>query len=603
MSSPHKKSEFQPAEQVKKSRAALYNFLIFITLFIIVFNISSIGVLPKIGLIILYLFGILPLTVAAGANPGHFLAGIRVRQFKDFHKKISFTSAVYRQFLNIAYQFSTLFAVQKADKLSFEKLSNSIVLEKKVEVSEEEQKKLEKRKDYINFGIVALIYVLWVIWLRNYWFLLGIIVIYDIYISKKVNWSFWKRRDGNNSRLVEWIDALIFAVIAVTIINIFLFQNYKIPTGSMEKSLLIGDHLYVSKVAYGPRIPNTPIAFPFTQHTMPLTQKTKSYLEWIKLPYKRLAGFGKIKRDDPVVFNFPAGDTVVIQQQSVSYYQVIRDHAMQLRMMDKNIGRAIRSEEEYYALARKQVWEQYDIVVRPVDKRDNYIKRCVAVPGDTLQIIMGKVYTNGKPQKEIPGIQYEYTIIIEGQSISKRVLNKLGITEYMTYPGTPHISAKLTDADVARIKAFKNVKEVRRLYDINYIYERSYNYFPNDTSFKWTLDNFGPLYIPAKGATIDITLKNLPLYERIISYYEKNKLEVKEGKIFINGQETDKYTFKMDYYWMMGDNRHSSLDSRFWGFVPEDHIIGKPGFVWLSIDKNKPLLQKIRWNRMFMAIK
>jgi signal peptidase I len=603
MSSQQKQSDFQPAEQIKKGRSALYNFLIFVAFVIIVVNISSIGVLPKIGLIILYLFVFIPLTIAAGANPGHFLTGLRVRQYKDYQKKLSFTSAIYRQLLNISYQFSTLFAVQKADKFSFEKLSNSIVLEKMVKLSEEEQKKQQKRKDYINFGLVALIYVLWVIWLRNYWFLLGIVIIYDIYISKKVNWSFWKRRDGNNSKLIEWLDALIFAVIAVTIINIFLFQNYKIPTGSMEKSLLIGDHLYVSKVAYGPRIPNTPIAFPFTQHTMPFTQKTKSYLEWIKLPYKRLAGFGKIKRDDPVVFNFPAGDTVVIQQQNVSYYQVIRDNAMGLKIMDKRMGKALKSDKEYYALARKKVWEEYDIVVRPVDKRDNYIKRCVAIPGDTLQIIMGKVYTNGKPQKEIPGIQYEYTIIMEGQSISRRVLNKLGITEYTSYPGTPHISAKLTDEDVAKIKAFKNVKDVRRLYDTSYSYERSYNYFPSDTNFKWTLDNFGPLYIPAKGATINITVQNLPLYERIISYYEKNELEVRDGKIYINGKETDIYTFKMDYYWMMGDNRHSSLDSRFWGFVPEDHIIGKPGFVWLSIDKNKSFLKKIRWNRMFLVIK
>jgi len=600
MSSQPKQSDFQPAEQTKKGRSALYNFLFFVAFAILVFNISSMGILPKIGLIIIYLFIFIPLTIAAGANPGHYLAGLRIRQFKDYQKKLTFSSAIYRQLLNIAYQFRPFIS---ADKISFEKLSNSIVLERKIQLSEEEQKKREKQKEYINFGIVALIYVLWVIWLRNLWFLLGVIIIYDIYVSKKVNWSFWKRRDGNNSKLIEWLDALIFAVIAVTIINIFLFQNYKIPTGSMEKSLLIGDHLYVSKVAYGPRIPNTPIAFPFTQHTMPLTEKTKSYLEWIKLPYKRLAGFGKIKRDDPVVFNFPAGDTVVIQQQNISYYQVIRDHAMGLKIMDMRMGKPLKSEKEYYALARNQVWEQFDIVVRPVDKRDNYIKRCVAIPGDTLQIIMGKVYTNGKPQKEIPGIQYEYKIIMEGQSISRRVLNKLEITEYSSYPGTPHISAKLTDADVAKIRAFKNVKEVRRVYDTNYVYERSYNYFPNDTNFKWTLDNFGPLYIPAKGATINITTQNLPLYERIISYYEKNKLEVKDDKIYINDKETDKYTFKMDYYWMMGDNRHGSLDSRFWGFVPEDHIIGKPGVVWLSIDKNKPFLKKIRWNRMFMVIK
>src|SRR4030042_378835 len=191
---------------------------------------------------------------------------------------------------------------------------------------------------YFKFGLAAVIYILWVIWLRNYWFLLGLIIIFDIYITGKVNWTFWKKRDQKNSTLIEWIDALIFAVIAVTIINIFLFQNYKIPTPSMEKSLLVGDHLYVSKVAYGPRMPNTPLSLPFMQHTLPLTKQTKSFVEWIRLPYRRLAGFGKIKRDDPVVFNFPAGDTVVVQHQNVSYYSLIRDAVMNLQRKDIYAG-------------------------------------------------------------------------------------------------------------------------------------------------------------------------------------------------------------------------------------------------------------------------
>src|SRR5512133_2452051 len=265
------------------------------------------------------------------------------------------------------------------------------------------------RKEWMWFGIVAVIYILFVIWLRNYWFFLGLGVIYDMYITKKVNWTFWKKREGPNSKAVEWLDAIIFAVIAVTLINIFLFQNYKIPTGSMENTLLIGDHLYVRKVAYGPRIPNTPLSFPFTQHTMPLTG-SKSYVEWIKLPYKRLAGFGKVKRDDPVVFNFPAGDTVVLEHQNVSYYSIVRDSANSRKLRDSYYGRPRKTDKEYYNDARKAVWSNFEITIRPVDKRDNYIKRCVAIPGDTLQIVDKKVIVNGIPEKDYPGIQHNYYI-------------------------------------------------------------------------------------------------------------------------------------------------------------------------------------------------
>ncbi len=249
---------------------------------------------------------------------------------------------------------------------------------------------------YFKFGLAAVIYILWVIWLGNYWWMFGLIVIYDIYISKKVNWSFWKSRKKKNSALVEWLDALIFAVIAVTIINIFLFQNYKIPTPSMEKSLLIGDHLYVSKVAYGPRIPNTPLSFPFTANTMPIL-KTKSYLEWIQRPYKRLAGFGKVKNNDVVVFNFPGGDTVVTAHPERSYYSVIRDYAKQLEDNDIRYDRTLKTWGDYLADGRQAVWNDFDIVTRPVDKRDNYIKRCVAIPGDTLLIVRGMIHINGEP--------------------------------------------------------------------------------------------------------------------------------------------------------------------------------------------------------------
>jgi len=454
------------------------------------------------------------------------------------------------------------------------------------------------RRDLIWYIIASVIYILWVIWLRNYWFLPGLGVIFDLYITKKVNWTFWKKREGQNSKFVEWLDALIFAVVAVTIINIFLFQNYKIPTGSMEKTLMIGDHLYVTKVAYGPRIPNTPIAFPFTQHTMPLTKDVKSYVEWIRLPYKRLAGFGKVKRDDAVVFNFPAGDTVVLAHQNMSYYSIVRTSAADLMKRDATTGQPLKSENAYYNLARQEVWNNFDIAVRPVDKRDNYIKRCVAIPGDTLQIINKQLYTNGKPQPAYPGIQFSYYIYLkDGQSISDRVFERMEIYDIERLGNVIH--AYLTSKEVAKIREFKSVSDV---VGNSYYDEYSTDYFPNDTNYRWTINNFGPLYVPKKGATVAIDIHNLCLYERIISYYENNNVEVKEDQVFINGKPADTYTFKMDYYWMMGDNRHSSLDSRFWGFVPEDHIVGKPKFIWLSLDKNKKFINRIRWERMFMGV-
>jgi len=455
------------------------------------------------------------------------------------------------------------------------------------------------RKDWIWFIIVSVIYILWVIWLRNYWFLFGMGVIFDMYVTRKVNWTFWKKRDGHNSKFIEWLDALIFAVIAVTIINIFLFQNYKIPTGSMEKTLLVGDHLYVSKVAFGPRIPNTPIAFPFTQHTLPLTQGIKSYVEWIRLPYKRLTGFGRIKRDDAVVFNFPAGDTVVLAHQNVSYYSIVLDSAETMKLKDQYFGRPAKTENEYYNLARKAIWNNFDIVIRPVDKRDNYIKRCVSIPGDTLQIINKQVYTNGKPQKEYPGIQHSYYIYLkDGQNISDKVFERMEIYDIQRSANVIH--TYLTQEEAEKIRDFKGVQQV---VPNNYFdsYSRK-DFFPHDTNYRWTINNFGPLYIPKKGAAIKLDSKSLCLYERIISYYEKNDLQVKDGQIMINGKVTDEYTFKMDYYWMMGDNRHSSLDSRFWGFVPEDHIVGKPKFIWLSLNKNKSFINRIRWKRMFKGV-
>jgi signal peptidase I len=454
---------------------------------------------------------------------------------------------------------------------------------------------------YFKFGFAAVLYILFIIWLRNYWYLLGLPIIFDIYISKKVNWTFWKKREGKNSAFVEWVDALIFAVIAVTLINIYLFQNYKIPTGSMEKSLMIGDHLYVSKVAYGPRVPQTPLSFPFAQHTMPLTKNTKSYLEWIKLDYKRLKGMSKIKRDDVVVFNFPAGDTVVVQMQAQDYYGIVRGYAEQYKQSDIQNGASIKSDDEYYSRGRQYVWNNFDITVRPVDRRDNYIKRCVAIPGDSLEIKDRKIYINGNPQKEIDGIQYKYRIRTT-QPFNPKTLEKLDIAsnDIKGASSTDYILL-LSDEKVEKIKGFSNVVGVQPIEKPKGSYA---NYvFPHDPRYPWNEDNFGPLYIPKEGATIDLTVDDLPLYGHIIGHYESNELEVVNDKIFINGEEVKTYTFKMNYYFMIGDNRHDSADSRFWGFVPEDHIVGKPKFVWLSLHPDKSFPKNIRLRRMFIGIK
>ena len=454
---------------------------------------------------------------------------------------------------------------------------------------------------YFWFSIASIIYILFVIWIGNYWFLLGLAIIFDIYITKKVNWTFWKKRNGKNSTFVEWIDALIFAIIAVTIINIFFFQNYRIPTGSMEKSLLIGDHLFVSKVDYGPRMPNTPIAFPFTQNTIPVL-KTKSWSDLVHWPYKRLAGLGKVKNNDPIVFNFPAGDTVVLEEQATAYYEIVRRTARELMEKENFSGSTVKSMENYFSRARKEIWQRYHIVYRPIDRRDNYVKRCIGIPGDTIFIDEAVVYVNGKKIPEIKTQQITYAVQTNGTTINPKAFERLNISksDYQYFVGSAYIMF-LTQENAEKISKFSNVLSVqpvlaRRGEFAPYI-------FPYKSSLKWNEDNFGPLWIPYKGATVKIDTSNIMIYERIIDVYEGNDLKIDKADIYINGQKADSYTFKMDYYWMMGDSRHNSADSRYWGFVPEDHVVGKPKFIWLSIDKERTGFRKIRWERMFTKVR
>jgi signal peptidase I len=454
---------------------------------------------------------------------------------------------------------------------------------------------------HIRFAIIAILYILVVIWIGNFWLLLGLGIIYDLYITEKVNWTFWKKRDGKNSAFIEWLDALIFAVIAVTLINIFLFQNYRIPTPSMEKSLLVGDHLFVSKLAYGPRMPNTPIAFPFTQHTMPLT-KGKSWSDLIIWPYKRLAGGGKVKNNDPIVFNFPAGDTVVVEEQTTSYYEIARRNARDLKMRDSYGGSAPKPDSYYLEMARKEIREKYTVIYRPVDRRDNYVKRCIGIPGDTITIRSGVLYVNGKIVPDNSTQQTTYVVGTNGTTINPKAFERMDISrsDQSMISGAAYL-LPLTKANAEIISKFSNVTEVDPVFAREG--EFAPHIFPYSPYYGWNEDNYGPIWMPVKGTTIKLDTSNLCLYERIIDVYEENDLRVEGKTIYINNAATDSYTFKMGYYWMMGDNRHNSADSRYWGFVPEDHIVGKPKFIWLSLNKEAKGLKKIRLGRMFMKVR
>ena len=375
----------------------------------------------------------------------------------------------------------------------------------------------------------------------------------------------------------EWLDAIIFAVVAALIIRTYVFEMFTIPTSSMEKSLCVGDYLVVSKIHYGPKRPNTPLSFPFVHNTLPLSTTKKSYLEWIKLPYHRYPGTSTIKRNDPIVFNYPAGDTVCDKfQSSVSYYDLVREYG------------------------RERVWNDHanfgHVIAHPVDKRENYVKRLIGMPGDKLQIIDGIVYINGEKGFQPENMQFNYTVTTTGNGINKRILDKYNITE--AYRGANANEAILNISE-------KVAEELRQL---SFITSAERNITPAGTDlrpeifphrpdlFPWNVDNYGPIVLPKKGETIQLTLENLPLYERIIQAYELHDLQVKGDQILIDGQPSNSYTFAMDYYWMMGDNRHNSADSRYWGFVPENHIVGKAVFVWLSLDKENG---GIRWKRMF----
>ena len=424
------------------------------------------------------------------------------------------------------------------------------------------------RGGWIRAGIWSTLYVVfifwvaWGDWLSLLWLLLLPLII-DAFTTKYINYSWWhKYKDTKPAlyTLCSWIDAIVFALVAVYFINLYIFQNYQIPSSSLEKTLRVGDFLYVSKMAYGARIPQTPLSMPLMQHTFPeWLGGGKSYLDKPHWEYKRLAGWTSPKKGDIVVFNFPAGDTVCTKMQNPDYYTL----------------------RHYYGEAliknRKDIFG--DIIVRPVDRRENYVKRCVGTPGDSLQIIDNVVYVNGEREPEREGLQLNYFVQTDGHLFSAKYLEKLGISladrvqvdaTTWHFPLTQAMKAALTQNPHVSAVVLEPQEQGGSVYPLGHN--------------EWTRDNYGPIYIPKKGDKILITEDNYWLYKRIAEAYEFQPMTI--------GEE---YEFSMDYYWMMGDNRHNSADSRFWGFVPEDHIVGRPVFIWLSIDKDN---HSIRWNRL-----
>ena len=475
---------------------------------------------------------------------------------------------------------------------------------------------------WVAFGCVAIIVSLFAIWYGAWWSLfVALPLIFDYYISKRIaqlhnklsqQYAWWRIAWGawcalvfavvvgvliymlafrwNSSAIVlwivvaavfgyalwneikeettiykwlySWVHAIIFATVVATLIQLYWFQMFVIPTGSMESTLMAGDYILVNKVSYGPRVPMTPLSFPFVHNTMPLNDTKPSFSTSWERSYRRLAGSDHVKRGDVVVFNFPEGDTVVMEMPAMSYYELLRSDELGATVAER----------------RENILKDYTIAVRPLDKKENYIKRCVAVAGDSLAVVDGVVYTNGVAERAVPTRQYHYLNGTTGRGIG--------------------LQRPIMDADIKNY-ANENPMKAGRL-----AAEDRGMLIPHLTegeSAAWDLDNFGPVWVPKAGATIELTPENMAMYGRCIAVYEQRAVKQQDGKIYIDGKETTEYTFLMDYYFMMGDNRHESLDSRFWGFVPEDHIVGQASFVWFSVDPD-PSGEGVRWSRIFTKI-
>jgi len=469
--------------------------------------------------------------------------------------------------------------------------------------------------DKVKMVLWIVLILLFALWMGSFVPFIFIPFVVDLYWMHFIKWDWWKEiKNGFLRGVMSWVDAIVFAICAVWVLQNFFFQNFQIPTTSLEKTMLAGDYLLVSKYHYGPRVPMTPLSLPLFQHTISIgsTNLGKSYIEKPQVNYRRMPGLENISRNDIVVFNYPNGDTVCQKCENPDYYQLCRSYG------------------------REKVWSDKksfgEILTRPVDRRENYVKRCIGLPGETLQIIDRQVLIDGKVQADPQYLQQFYLVLAKDAPITERTWSKLGVytkgnsttlspdvynlsnetgvyqslgiqPDSLTGRYAPLYQVNLTKEMVEKLEQSGRVEWVRNMPDE--WNSRPGEVYPQDELSDWTSTNFGPLWIPKRGSSIALTDANVKLYGRCITAYEPNQLtgdgqgnklvRLDKDRYELNGTEVKEFTFGYDYYWMMGDNRDNSLDSRFWGFVPEDHIVGTPLFVWFSINQETGEWRSDRW--------